>query len=124
MALGRKTGGRQVGTPNKATADVKAKLAAMGADPIRGMALIAMGEVPCVQCKGGAPDCPRCHGTGQEPISAELQGRMWAELAKYVAPQMRSTETKIDGELRHARISDAPMSVESFTQRYIEGTAE
>jgi len=37
-----KTGGRQRGTPNKATVDVAEKLAALGCDPLEGLVSIAM----------------------------------------------------------------------------------
>lgn len=37
-----KTGGRQRGTPNKATRDVAEKLAALGCDPLEGLASLAM----------------------------------------------------------------------------------
>ena len=36
-----KTGGRQRGTPNKATADVAERLAALGCDPLDGLASLA-----------------------------------------------------------------------------------
>jgi hypothetical protein len=36
MALGHKTGGRVAGTPNKATADIRERLAAMGCYPLEG----------------------------------------------------------------------------------------
>src|ERR1700739_1532643 len=42
MALGRKTGGRVMGTPNKATLAVTERLKAIGCDPIEGMARLAM----------------------------------------------------------------------------------
>jgi hypothetical protein len=34
MALGRKTGGRQTGTPNKRTAHLAERLEALGCDPV------------------------------------------------------------------------------------------
>ena len=70
MALGRKTGGRVAGTPNKRTQDVIERLATLGCDPIEGMARIAMDE-------SNAP---------------ELRGRMFAELAQYVAPKRKAVE--------------------------------
>jgi hypothetical protein len=70
MALGRKTGGRQQGTPNKRTQEVSERLAELGCDPIEGMALIAM----------------------DESNSPELRGRMFAELAAYVAAKRRAVE--------------------------------
>ena len=63
-------GGRQKGTPNKATADVQARLEALGCDPIEGMARLAMDQ-----------DNP-----------PELRGRMFAELAGYIAPKRKAVE--------------------------------
>ena len=69
-APGEKRGGRQKGTPNKATADVVARLAELGCDPIEGMALIAL-----------------------DPTNPpELRGKMFAELAGYVAPKRKAIE--------------------------------
>jgi len=42
MALGRKTGGRKMGTPNKSTSELELRLAALGCDPIDGMCRLAM----------------------------------------------------------------------------------
>jgi hypothetical protein len=42
VAIGRKTGGRVKGTPNKRTAEVQEGLDALGCDPIEGMALLVM----------------------------------------------------------------------------------
>ena len=70
MPKGRKTGGRQKGTPNKATQDVAARLKELGCDPIEGMAALAL-----------------------DPTNtAELRGRMFAELAQYVAPKRKAVE--------------------------------
>lgn len=74
MALGRKTGGRTKGTPNKATADLVERLTALDCDPIEGMAQIAM-------------------DMANPP---ELRGRMYAELAQYVFPKRRAVETRVD----------------------------
>jgi hypothetical protein len=70
MALGRKTGGRVMGTPNKATLAVTERLKAIGCDPIEGMARIAM----------DAKNPP------------DLRGRMFAELAQYIAPKRKAIE--------------------------------
>ena len=70
MARGRKTGGRRAGTPNRATLDVRERLAALGCDPVEGMARIAM-----------------------DPANPpELRGRMFAELAGYIASKPRAVE--------------------------------
>lgn len=59
-----------MGTPNRKTADVVARLEALGCDPIEGMARLAM-----------------------DPENApELRGRMYAELAQYVAPKRRALD--------------------------------
>lgn len=75
MAAGVKTGGRAKGTPNKATAEVAARLAELGCDPIEGMARIAMDIAA--------------------PI--ELRGRMYSELAQYVAPKRKAVEVSGEG---------------------------
>ena len=70
MANGFKTGGRKVGTPNKASQQIVEKLKALGCDPIEGMAHIAMDTF--------------------NPL--EIRARMYAELAQYVAPKRKSVE--------------------------------
>ncbi len=70
MALGRKTGGRKPGTPNRRTLEVSQRLEGLGCDPIAGMALLAMDPAN----------------------SPELRGRMYAELAQYVAPKRKALE--------------------------------
>lgn len=80
---GPKTGGRKAGTPNRATADVIAKLEELGCDPIEGMARIAMDA-------GNAP---------------ELRGKMYAELAGYVAPKRKAIDHSSDNQ------SMAPLGV-------------
>jgi hypothetical protein len=59
-----------MGTPNKATLAVTERLEAIGCDPIEGMARIAMN-----------PKNP-----------ADLRGRMYAELAQYIAPKRKALE--------------------------------
>lgn len=70
MALGIKTGGGTAGTPNRRTAEVAERLAALGCDPIEGMARLAM----------------------DESVAPELRGRMFAELAQYVAPKRKALD--------------------------------
>lgn len=82
MALGRKTGGRKAGTPNKRTTMVTERLEALGCDPIEGMALLAMDPA-------NSPD---------------LRGRMFAELAQYVAPKRKAVEI---GSGDHNRVTFA-----------------
>lgn len=70
MARGRKTGGRTKGTPNKRTVEVMEKLETLGCDPIAGLAQLAM----------------------DPSNSPELRGRMYAELAGYVAAKRKAVE--------------------------------
>jgi hypothetical protein len=77
MARGYKTGGRQRGTPNRASRDVSERLQALGCDPVAGMARLAM----------------------DAGNSAELRLRAYAELAAYCFPRLRAIEVKPDVEL-------------------------
>ena len=74
MPDGRKFGGRVKGTPNRVTADVQARLAALKCDPIEGMAQLAL----------------------DPGNSAELRGRMFAELAQYIAPKRKAVEIGVE----------------------------
>lgn len=74
MPDGRKFGGRIKGTPNRVTADVQARLAALKCDPIEGMAQLAL-----------------------DPANPpELRGRMFAELAQYIAPKRKAIEIGVE----------------------------
>jgi hypothetical protein len=70
MALGRKTGGRVKGTPNKETLAVAERLEAIGCDPLEGMARIAMDI--------------------NTPI--EVRAKLYRELAQYIAPKRKAIE--------------------------------
>ncbi len=67
---GERRGGRKAGTPNKATADLQAKLDGLGCDPIEGMARIAMNR--------------------RTPLA--VRARLLAELAQYVYPKRRAID--------------------------------
>ncbi len=75
MATGNKTGGRKKGTPNKRTQEVIDQLTALKCDPIEGMAKIAL----------------------DEKNSSELRGRMFSELAQYIAPKRKAIEHSGEG---------------------------
>lgn len=70
MAIGKKTGGRVKGTPNRETRTVAAILESVGCNPILGMATIAM----------------------DSKQSPELRGKMFAVLAEYRYPKLKSLE--------------------------------
>lgn len=68
-----KTGGRQKGTPNKATPEFRERLERLGCRPEEFLAMTVNGTLPCIYCKPGArrdgdDECPACKGTGQEKI--------------------------------------------------------
>lgn len=86
MALGRKTGGRTTGTPNKRTLDVIERLNQLGCDPIEGMAKIALDP--------------------QTPV--ELRARMFSDLAQYVAPKRRAIDHSASDGTGHISISWLP----------------
>ena len=71
-----KTGGRQVGTPNRRTQEIESLLSSMGCDPIEGMAEVAQ--------------------LAREANDLRLAGQMYKELAQYVAPKRRSIEVRTD----------------------------
>ncbi len=67
---GVRYGGRAKGTPNKTSLEIADKLAALGCDPLEGMAQLAQDP--------------------KTPI--EVRGRMLSELAQYVAPKRKAIE--------------------------------
>ena len=78
---GVRLGGRAKGTPNKKSIEIADKLAALGCDPIEGMARLS-----------------------QDPtVPIEVRGRMLSELAQYVAPKRKAIEHS--GEVRISPIA-------------------
>ena len=65
-----KTGGRQKGSVNKNSLNARELLDRLGCNPLQGLAEIA----------------------SDQDNSVEIRTRAFAELARYVAPQLRSTE--------------------------------
>ena len=70
MAIGRKTGGRKAGTPNRRTTEVSKLLESLHCNPIEGMVSIAT----------------------DPKASLELRGRMYGELAQYLYPKRKAVE--------------------------------
>lgn len=94
-----KTGGRQAGTPNKASLDVQARLAALGCDPIEGMALLAM-------------------DAGNTP---ELRGKMFSELAQYVAPKRKAVEVTVREDDSQRSADDILSEIDAIRRRAAAG---
>ena len=105
---GERRGGRQRGTPNRATLAVAERLAALGCDPIEGMARLAL-----------------------DPTNApELRARMFAELAQYVAPKRKAIEASgpdgepIEHSVRHGVAAELEhLSLEELQARLAERMA-
>jgi hypothetical protein len=98
-------------THNKQTRTPAEWLELMNRNVIEGMARIALGDVPCGICRGAGVTryqpargqdkllertCESCYGSGKEKISPELSGQMYAQLAKYVYPQLMQMEVRTD----------------------------
>jgi hypothetical protein len=72
----KRRGGRKIGTPNRRTAEGAERLAELGCEPIEGMARLSIDQTK----------------------SPELRGRMFSELAEFVAPKRKAVEhTGADG---------------------------
>lgn len=94
----RKTGGRIAGTPNKRTLDIQQRLDDLKCDPIEGMATIAM----------NAENPP------------ELRGRMFSELAQYVAPKRKSVDLSGTLAVQPIRTITADISPQEAAKAYTE----
>lgn len=87
MALGKKTGGRQKGTPNKATAAKAAEIAATGETPLEYMLRVM-----------------------RDPLAEyDRRDKMAAAAAPYVHPKLATTEVtgKDGGPITTADVTDA-----------------
>ncbi len=99
-----KTGGRAKGTPNKRTQSVTEKLAALGCDPIEGLAHIAMNKK---QKLGVRKDVP-----------IELRAQMNKELAQYVAAKRKAIEIE-DEEPERFQVEDARERLYELIDRHV-----
>ncbi len=111
MALGRKTGGRVKGQPNKLTRSLRERIEA--ADPADYLIRTMRNDVPCVVCKGkgktkfqpkgdaafpGERTCQSCWGSGKERITPAASADAAAKLMNYIAPTLKAIEhTGADG---------------------------
>jgi len=107
MAFGKKTGGRQKGTPNKASLGIQERLQAMGVscDPFYVLAIVANGTVPCGVCFGkgktkfqpsngqsGERVCQSCWGSKREQVSVKDRTSAAGELASYYEAKRKAIE--------------------------------
>ncbi len=86
-----KTGGRKRGRPNRRTADIEEKLAAMGCDPIAGMAAITLDEKP----RRWPPRPPNMGGGGGRPAPRMIVHRVRALSVTTILPLMTCTASVV-----------------------------
>jgi predicted house-cleaning NTP pyrophosphatase (Maf/HAM1 superfamily) len=97
MAAGRKTGGRQKGTPNRASIDRQAEVIASGLAPLDYMLQVMRDD-----------QAPR-----------ERRDDMAKAAAPYVHPRLTSAEIKSDTTVRYvARIPDKAQSSETWQEQH------
>lgn len=105
-----KVGGKQKGTPNKASATVRERLALMGCDHIGYLIATIENKVPCRVCRGSGKTmyqagadgkvrtCQSCWGEGMERIEPKEARASACELLKYTHTQLKAVEhTGADG---------------------------
>ena len=98
MAAGRKTGGRQAGTPNRRTRQAQELLARLGCDPLEGMAKLAQDP--------------------KTPI--ELQAKLLIELAGYSYPKIRAVDVEPPPEHRTIEFHELPDDEQASLRRTLE----
>ena len=80
---GERRGGRKKGVPNKRTAEVEAKLDALGVDPLEGLAELA---------KWAKEQRRNAKAFSEQMKCAELEGKMHTELASFKHPKRKAIE--------------------------------
>lgn len=91
--------GRTKGTPNKRTVEVQERLASLGCDPIKAMALIVCQDALKLAVDAGYITQ---EAANEDPVGSreracelyppELRAKMASELAQYVAPKRKAVE--------------------------------
>lgn len=108
---GQRYGGRQKGTLNKRTIDVRATCERLKCNPFELFATVVNGDLPCSVCFGKGKSkykdafgnlhdrtCESCYGTLKEKISPGDRIRAATELAQYLMPKLKAIEvTGADG---------------------------
>ncbi len=104
--VGKKTGGRTKGTPNRINSSVAEMLAARNCNPFEVLADIAMGNLECNRCRGkgktkfqpgnsenpGIRECQSCWSSGKEHITPAEKARASEVLSKYLKPQLQAMQ--------------------------------
>lgn len=84
MALGRKTGGRKKGTPNKATAEIKAAAQLHGPAAIAELAkLMRKHRSGMVRVAAAREILDRGYGKATQPLSSDPESPLIVEIARF-----------------------------------------
>ena len=98
---GKKTGGRQKGTPNKATLDARDTIARLGFNPVEAMVHWATGNWQALGYDKGTKTIYSAEGMPIEVdrIDEQLRQKSTKDLLPYVCPQLKAVELSAgDGE--------------------------
>ena len=95
MARGRKTGGRQKGTPNKVTAEMRAEITETGETPLEYMIRIMR----------------------DEEADPSRRDDMAKAAAPYLHPRLSNVDQSVNTRARYV-ISDKPMSAEEWKEKF------
>lgn len=101
MAKGRKTGGRQKGTPNKTTETLKEIVERIGIDPFEVLVRLAAEDWQGLGYPARTRTTFTAAGIEVEEfvISPELRGKCAADACKYIHAQRKAIEQTIDPAL-------------------------
>jgi len=84
MAVGRKTGGRKKGTPNRATAEIKALAQDHGEATIKELARLALkAKSEMTRVAAGRELLDRGYGKATQPIAGDLDSPLIVELVRF-----------------------------------------
>jgi hypothetical protein len=106
---GKKTGGRQKGTPNKLKAGPKLLAMELGIDPFEVLLKFAAND-----WKGlgySSPEVIKGYDAKGNPllaerITAEIRRSAAADACKYIHPQLKAVESKIEGTVAVEKFED------------------
>jgi hypothetical protein len=98
MALGKRTGGRKAGTPNRRTQELVLRLEALGVDPVLGLAEIAKDPT----------------------VSVDLRARVLTDLMQYVWPKRKVLDVSADAQ----QPISIRIGIPSKTSPAVEGRSE
>lgn len=91
MTKGRKTGGRQKGTPNKLKSGPNEALERLNCKPEEFLAFTMMNTLPCAHCTlSTRGECETCSGTGYEKVPLQTRVNAAKDLMPFIHPKLAS----------------------------------